>query len=78
MFFPRLAARVKYFKDNEEEIEVMGDYFENLQKKAIENVALNFIQLGTVSLEDIAKNCGLTLRRVQTLAKRCNNESILP
>ena len=74
MYFPRLAERVKYLKANKKGVVTMGDYFEELQEKAIEqekeNIAAKFIELGKLTLEEIAQCSGLTLGRVQTLAKK--------
>ncbi len=59
----------------------MSNYFDERQAKAVEKakhdalkkvkekVALNCIELGKLTLEEIAKCTGLTLRRVQALAK---------
>ena len=80
MFFPRLAARVKFLKEDEEGVKVVSDYFGRLQEKAVkeaeeraekkakENIAIKFIKLGKLTLEEIANCSGLTLKRVQTLA----------
>ena len=81
MYFPRLSARVKYLKEDEEGMAVVSDYFEELQAKAVreaekktakqekENLVLNLLHLGKLTLEEIASCSGLTLKRVQTLAK---------
>ena len=59
----------------------VGNYFEERQAKAVEkatnaiekktkeNMALSLIELGKLTLDEIAKCTGLTLRRVQMLAK---------
>lgn len=51
----------------------MSNYFEELQAKAVEqakeSLVLNLIGLGKLTLEEIAKCSGLTLKRVQILAK---------
>ena len=77
MYFPRLAERVRYLKENEEGIKIVSNYFEKLQAKAVkeahqeekENIALQFLRLGKLTIEEIATCSGLTLRKVQTLAK---------
>ena len=51
---PRLSERVKFLKEDEHEKE---------------NIALKFLELGKLTLEEIAKCSGLTLKRVQMLAK---------
>ena len=79
MYFPRLAARVKFLKEDEEGITMVSNYFEELQAKAIkaeqkkaakakEDFVLNLISLGKLTLEEIAKCSGFTLKKVQMLA----------
>ena len=84
MYFPRLAARVKFLKEDEEGITMVSNYFEELQAKAVkeaeekatkkaqqqekENLVLNLLTLGKLTLEEIAKCSGLTLKKVQMLA----------
>ena len=77
MYFPRLSARVKYLKEDEEGMATVSNYFEERQAKAVieaekrakESTALKFLGLGKLTLEEIASCSGLTLKRVQTLAK---------
>ena len=77
MYFPRLSARVQYLKEDDEGMAEVSNYFEELQakaameaeKKAKESLVLNLIGLGKLTLEEIAKCSGLTLKRVQVLAK---------
>ena len=51
----------------------MSNYFEELLAKAVEQeketIALNCLELSKLTLEEIAKCSGLTLKRVQILAK---------
>ena len=84
MYFPRLAARVKFLKEDQEGITMVSNYFEELQAKAVkeaeekatkkaqqqekENLVLNLLTLGKLTLEEIAKCSGLTLKKVQMLA----------
>ena len=79
MYFPRLAARVRFLKEDEEGVTIVSNYFEELQAKAIkaeqkkaakakEDFVLNLISLGKLTLEEIAKCSGLTLKKVQMLA----------
>ena len=77
MYFPQLSARVKYLKEDEEGMAKVSDYFEERQEKAVkeaqkrekESLVLNLINMGKLTLEEIASCSGLTLKRVQTLAK---------
>ena len=79
MYFPRLAARVKFLKEDQEGITMVSDYFEEQRAKAVkaeqkkaakakEDFVLNLISLGKLTLEEIAKCSGLTLKKVQMLA----------
>lgn len=77
MYFPRLAARVKFLKEDEKGVTVMSSYFENLRKESAEaarkaereNFALKLIKRGKDTIDEIADCTGLTLRRVKALAK---------
>ena len=77
MYFPRLATRVKFLKDQEEGQEHMSSYFEEQRRKAAEaatrkaeqTFAMKLIQLGKNTLDEIAECTGLTLRQVEALAK---------
>ena len=84
MFFPRLAARVKFLKEEEKGETKMDDYLYELFKEEIEKAAkqaakqeakkkqesfaTQLLQLGKLTLEEIAKCSGLTLRKVKSLA----------
>ena len=90
MYFPRLAARVKFLKEAEGGVINVEDYFGELQKKAIEkavakvekklqeaenkaqkdkeNLVFTLINIGKLTLEEIAKCSGLSLEKVQMLA----------
>ena len=76
MFFPRLAARVKFLKEDEKGVKIVSDYFakreakavKEAEKKAQERMVVNFIRLGKLPLEEIAKCSGLTVKKVQMLA----------
>ncbi|MBR2209056.1 MAG: PD-(D/E)XK nuclease family transposase [Synergistaceae bacterium] len=76
MFYPRLAARIKFLKEDEEGVKIVSDYFEELRTKAIkqahkkdmENIAIKLLQLGKLTVEEIARCSGLTLKKVQMLA----------
>ncbi len=77
MYLPRLSERVKFLKKDEKGVSIVSDYFEERQAKAVEeaqkrekeNIALKFLELGKLTLEEIAKCSVLTLKRVQMLAK---------
>ena len=78
MYFPRLAERVSFLKGAEEgECESMDDYFEEWKNRAVkraekrnaEKFARRCLEIGKMTLEDIAVATGLTLKRVQKLAE---------
>ena len=81
MYLPQLSARVKFLKGQEKGSVIVGDYFEELQAKAVaqavanterqqaENIVKNLLLIGKLTLEEIAKGCGLTVERVQAIAK---------
>lgn len=77
MFFPRLAARVRFLKEDDKGVKIVSDYFKKLQEQAVkeaeerkqESLALKLIRRGKDTLEEIAEICDLALQRVQQLAK---------
>lgn len=77
MYFQRLATRIKFLKEDDEGIMTVSNYFEEREAKAAkeaankekESIALKFLELGKLTLEEIAKCSGLTLKRVEMLAK---------
>lgn len=85
MYLPKLSERVRFLKEGEEGVNAMSNYFDERQAKAVEkavekaaiatekktkeNMALSLIELGKLTLEEIARCSGLTLKRVQILAK---------
>ena len=76
MYFPCLSARVKFLKEDEKGVIIVSDYFESLQEKAAkeaqkkerETIALQLLRLGKLTLEEIAKCSGLTLKKVRMLS----------
>ena len=74
---PRLSERVKYLKEDEEGVSIVSDYFEERQAKAVEeaqkrekeSLVLKLLEMGKLTLDEIAVCTGLTLKRVQMLAK---------
>lgn len=74
MYLPRLAERVGYLKGEGEGGEIMSNYFEELieraEKKQTERFARSLLEVGKLTIEEIAKCSGLTLERVQKLATK--------
>ena len=78
---PRLSERVKYLKEDEEGVSIVSDYFEERQAQAVkeaeakaankekESLVLKLLEMGKLTLDEIAVCTGLTLKRVQMLAK---------
>ena len=66
MYFPRLSARVKYLKEDEEGMAIVSNYFEERQEKAVkeaqkrekESLVLNLINMGKLTLDEIAASYG--------------------
>ena len=77
MYLPKLSARVKFLKEDEEGVSIVSDYFEERQAKAVEeaqkrekeSLVLKLLEMGKLTLDEIAVCTGLTLKRVQMLAK---------
>ena len=81
MYLPRLSERVKYLKEDEEGVSIVSDYFEERQAQAVkeaeakaankekESLVLKLLEMGKLTLDEIAVCTGLTLKRVQMLAK---------
>ena len=72
MFYKELADRVRYYKNSEEGVDHMYDVMEETLKKvefqkACE-IANNLIEVGKLSLEEIAACSGLTIEKVRELA----------
>lgn len=70
--YPEIRKRIKYLKETEAGGREMMDIEEEIlqegrSERNIE-VAINLIELGTVSLEDIAKATGLDIEKVRELA----------
>ena len=72
MYTKQLADKTRYYKETPEGVSYMCKAIEEMRNKAVLEdkleIALNFLSLGTVSIEDIAKATGLSLKDVQELA----------
>ena len=76
MYTKQLADKTRYYKETPEGVSYMCKAIEEMRTKAqiqakLEekvDIALNLLSLGTVSIEDIAKATGLSLKDVQELA----------
>jgi hypothetical protein len=77
MYYPVLADRVRYFKENERGKESMCKMMEDMRNEAAkkaedkrnETIALNLLEIGKMSIEEIASATGLTVDCVNKLAE---------
>lgn len=74
MYFSQLAAKMRFFKEDEKGVEVMCRVMEKMRDETelatrIEN-ALEMIKGGKLSFEDIAQYSGLSLEKVKELAEK--------
>ena len=81
MYLPRLSERVKFLKEDEKGVSIVSNYFEERQAQAVkeaeakaankekESLVLKLLEMGKLTLDEIAVCTGLTLKRVQMLAK---------
>lgn len=78
MYYERLADRMRYFKESEKGVETMCRAMEEMRDEAVmrdrTKNALEMIRGGKLSIEDIAQYSGLTLEKVEELAKREMNK----
>lgn len=72
MYFELLAERTRYLKEDPKGVSHMCKLMEERVKAEDYQIALNFIELGTVSLDDISKATGLTIEELQELAAENN------
>ncbi|MBQ7154091.1 MAG: hypothetical protein IJR85_00855 [Synergistaceae bacterium] len=67
-YYPEFAGRAKELKGGEDSMKILDDMKATERVEVSENIAVNFIKSGLLALEVIAKNCNLSLQRVQELA----------
>ena len=80
MLNPVISAKVTAMKGGGKKMGVWQEMKEEAiaegkakgKAEATETIARNFIKTGKNALEEIAEACGLTLQRVQELAKSAN------
>ncbi|MBR3278617.1 MAG: hypothetical protein IKG01_06980 [Lachnospiraceae bacterium] len=72
MCYKELSDRVRTYKESEKGAEDMGNVFDEFRKEVKEEVgienAINMIECGKLSLEEIAKCSGLSIEKVRELA----------
>lgn len=70
MYYPQLATRMRYFKENEKGIEVMCTVMEDMRNDVRISIALNLINDGKFSVEDVARYSELPIEKVKELAAK--------
>ena len=72
MHFKQLADKVRYFKEDEKGVAAMCKVMEDMRKEAVEQDRLdrakNLLQIGKLSLEEIANAMELSIEKVKELA----------
>ena len=66
--FARKAREMKGDEEMGVWKEIEAEIESRAEARTSESIAQNFIKMGTIALDEIAKACGLTLQRVQELA----------
>ncbi|MGN0493354.1 MAG: hypothetical protein ACI4F7_06875 [Acutalibacteraceae bacterium] len=79
MNFKQLEEKVKYFKEDERGRGSMCKIMEDLQKAAqIEernDIAVNLLKIGKLSVSEIAESTGLTVEEVENIKKNLDSKS---
>jgi predicted HTH domain antitoxin len=76
MYIKQFADKTRFFKETPEGVSQMCKAIEDMRNEAETiksiKIAIEFIKMGNVSYEEIARGCGLTLEEVQELAAEVN------
>lgn len=83
MYYKPLEERTRYFKENEEGVGSMCREMEKMRDKAAKEAEIatkrkmieNFLSLGALSVEDIAKASELSIAEVQAIASSMKGNS---
>lgn len=75
MYYPELAKRVKYLKNNEKGVQMMSGIMEEIVYEEKIEIVENFLELGGVAVEKIAKATGIPLEKVIEIQKEMANAS---
>lgn len=74
MYYPQLADRMRYFKENEKGVETMCKVLEEMRDETAMqeriDIALNLMAMDKLSLEEIASASKLSLEKVRELASK--------
>ncbi len=69
-YYKELADETRYYKHDEKGVRRMCKIMEDIAKERSEQIALNMLADGKLSVKDIAKYSGLTVTEVKALAKK--------
>lgn len=69
MYYKVLADKIRYYKEDAEGVEAMCQIMEDLIADEKRTIALQMLKDGKLSKEDIAKYLGLTVEKIEELAK---------
>lgn len=69
-YYQELADETRYYKYDEKGVRRMCKIMEDIAKERSEQIALNMLADGKLSVKDIAKYSGLTVTEVKALAKK--------
>lgn len=75
MYFDIMAESTRYYKETPKGVSYMCKLMEDMRNEEKVRIAINFLMLGTVSKEDIAKATNLSLEKVMELAAELNSAS---
>ena len=72
MHYKELADKVRYFKEDEKGVAAMCKVMEDMRNESAERrsveIAKNLLQLGKLTIDEIASSAGLTIERVKEFA----------
>lgn len=70
MYFQQLANKMRYFKENEKGVEAMCKVMEDMRNDVRIAIALKFLAMNKLSMEEIAEGSDLPLEKVKELAEQ--------
>ena len=65
-----MKQTAKFYKEDPKGVEIVGAAFEQTRTEKAIRIAINLIEKGKLSFEEIADACELPLEKVQELAKQ--------
>lgn len=71
MYYALLAKKVRFYKEDEKGVAIMCKAMEEMRnetlKRGMQDVALRLLKKGTMSVEEIAETCQLSVEEVKEL-----------